>query len=310
MSTINFRLMKQLWMFLAVAEEEHFGRAAQRLGMSQPPLTEQIKILENSLKLKLFDRSRRGTKLSAAGKAIYPEVRKFADSMASLERVVYEIAQGQSGFLHIGAVSTAMLDIVPSMLDFIKQDFPETTPFVREIDSVEAAADLVSGKLDMAFIRWQGEVNEGIAIKPLVEDSLAVALPKEHPLSLCNTIAIADLADQPIITTSRSVSPAYFDLITSSCNTHGFSPRILHEVRSITAQIAYVSCGQGISIVPTSAKKLSPENVLVIPLDESIQITTVAVAWNTHNPNALVKAAVEWLTNHSSLSDSITVSLT
>ncbi|MDN3685102.1 LysR family transcriptional regulator [Vibrio sinaloensis] len=84
--------------FLAVAEEEHFGRAAKRLGMSQPPLTEQIKILESSLKLKLFDRSRRGTKLSAAGKAIYPEVRKFADYMASLERVVYEVAQGQSGF--------------------------------------------------------------------------------------------------------------------------------------------------------------------------------------------------------------------
>lgn len=157
MSTINFRLMKQLWMFLAVAEEEHFGRAAKRLGMSQPPLTEQIKVLENSLKIKLFERSRRGTKLTPAGKAIYPEVQKFVDHMASLEKVVFEVANGQSDFLHIGAVSTAMLDIVPSMLDFIKQDFPDATPFVKEIDSVEATGDLLSGKLDMAFIRWQGK---------------------------------------------------------------------------------------------------------------------------------------------------------
>lgn len=309
MSTINFRLMKQLWMFLAVAEEEHFGRAAKRLGMSQPPLTEQIKVLENSLKIKLFERSRRGTKLTPAGKAIYPEVQKFVDHMASLEKVVFEVANGQSDFLHIGAVSTAMLDIVPSMLDFIKQDFPDATPFVKEIDSVEATGDLLSGKLDMAFIRWQGEVNEGISIRPLVEDSLAVALPKEHPLAQKTKISVSELSNQALIATSRSISPAYFDLITSSCNAHGFSPRILHEVRSITAQIAYVSCGQGVSIVPFSASKLAPENVTLVPLEESIVLTTVAVAWNTHSPNTLVKAAVDWLASHSTLADSVNVSL-
>lgn len=310
MSTINFRLMKQLWMFLAVAEEEHFGKAAKRLSMSQPPLTEQIKVLENSLKLKLFERSRRGTKLSPAGKAIYPEVQRFANHMASLERVVYEVAKGQSSFLHVGAVSTAMLDIVPRMLDFMKSNFPESTAFVREIDSAEATVDLVSGKLDMAFIRWHGEVNEGISILPLVEDTLAVALPKEHQLAQQSDISISSLIDQALIATSRSVSPAYFDLITSSCNAHGFSPRILHEVRSITAQIAYVCCGQGLSVVPSSAAKLAPENVVVIPLNENISITTVAVAWDAKNHNALVEAAVNWLMLSSNSSDSLSVSLT
>ncbi|MCG7586043.1 LysR family transcriptional regulator [Photobacterium sp. OFAV2-7] len=296
MSTINFRLMKQLWMFLAVAEEEHFGKAAKRLGMSQPPLTEQIKILEHSLKLKLFERSRRGTKLSPVGKAIYPEVQRFADHMASLERVVNEVAKGQSSFLQVGAVSTAMLDIVPKMLSYIKQDFPDSTAFVREIDSAEATADLISGQLDMAFIRWHGEVNDGISILPLVKDTLAVALPKEHHLASKGKISLSSLIDQPLIATARSVSPAYFDLITSSCNAHGFSPRILHEVRSITAQIAYVGCGQGISIVPSSATKLAPENVVLIPLDSDVSIITVAVAWNTKSQNALVEAAVNWLT--------------
>ena len=161
----------------------------------------------------------------------------------------------------------------------------------------------------MAFIRWQGEVNKGISIRPLVEDSLAVALPKEHPLAHKTKISVSDLSNQALIATSRSISPAYFDLITSSCNVHGFSPRILHEVRSITAQIAYVSCGQGVSIVPFSASKLAPENVIFVPLEESIVLTTVAVAWNTHSPNTLVKAAVDWLASHSTLADSVNVSL-
>lgn len=93
MSKIDYRLIKQLYLFLAVAEEEHFGRAAARLGMSQPPLTEQIKILEQSLKLTLFERSRRGTALSPAGKAILPQVKRFVDHMASLEKMVKEVAQ-------------------------------------------------------------------------------------------------------------------------------------------------------------------------------------------------------------------------
>ncbi|CAG23508.1 hypothetical transcriptional regulator [Photobacterium profundum SS9] len=165
---------------------------------------------------------RRGTKLSPAGKAIYPEVQRFVNHMATLERVVYEVAKRQSGFLQIGAVSTAMLDIVPSMLNYMKKDFPDSTAFVREIDSVEATADLASGKLDMAFIRWHGEVNEGISIMPLVEELLAVALPKEHYLADQHTISLSSLIDLPLVATSRSISPAYFDLITSSCNAQGY----------------------------------------------------------------------------------------
>ena len=95
-NAIDFRLIRQLWMFLTVAEEQHFGRAAKRLNMSQPPLTEQIKVLEQSLKLQLFHRSRRGTQLSPAGAAILPAVRQFATQVERLERVVREVAAGQS----------------------------------------------------------------------------------------------------------------------------------------------------------------------------------------------------------------------
>lgn len=108
MAKIDFRRIRQLWMFLAVAEECHFGRAAKRLNMSQPPLTQQIKALEPSLGLTLFDRSRQGTKLSASGAAILPAVRKFAKQVAQLE---------QSGVLHVGAITSAMLETVPPILE-------------------------------------------------------------------------------------------------------------------------------------------------------------------------------------------------
>ncbi|MEC8485256.1 MAG: LysR family transcriptional regulator, partial [Pseudomonadota bacterium] len=117
MATINFRLIKQLWMFLAVAEELHFGRAANRLGMSQPPLTEQIKVLEQSLKVTLFERSRRGTRLTPAGEAILPAVKIFANQVEKLEEVVREVAKGQLGVLHIGAITSAMLETVPALIE-------------------------------------------------------------------------------------------------------------------------------------------------------------------------------------------------
>lgn len=173
--TIDFRLIRQLWMFLAVAEEQHFGRAAQRLNMSQPPLTEQIKVLEQSLKLQLFNRSRQGTQLSAAGAAILPAVRQFAGQVEQLERVVREVAAGQTGVLNVGAITSAMLETVPPILDALKRAHPHLSVFVKEIDSVDAVPQLEAGELDLAFVRVDGEVGGIIATLPLAEDRLAVA---------------------------------------------------------------------------------------------------------------------------------------
>ncbi len=183
MTNLDFRLIRQLWMFLAVAEEQHFGRAAARLGMSQPPLTEQIKVLENSLKLELFERSRRGTKLSPAGVALLPAVRTFAGQVEQFERVVREVAAGRSGVLQIGAITSAMLETVPPILTRLRERHPNATVFVREIDSAEAVPGLESGKIDIAFVRLEGEIGGGIDTMPLAQDRLAVALPVDHPLA-------------------------------------------------------------------------------------------------------------------------------
>jgi DNA-binding transcriptional LysR family regulator len=294
MTTIDFRLIRQLWMFLAVAEEKHFGRAAERLNMSQPPLTEQIKVLEQSLKLTLFERSRRGTQLSAAGAAILPAVRQFADQVERLERVVREVAAGQTGVLQVGAITSAMLETVPAVLDALKRDYPHLTVFIREIDSVEAIPALEAGELDIAFVRLDGDVGHGIATLPLAEDRLAVAVPRDHPLAALSRVRLRSLADESLVMSSRQVSPAYFDFLTATCRSHGFAPRVLHEVRSVTSQIAYVGCGQGVALVPSSMRKLTSGNVVIRPLKERVMVVTAALAWNSRRHHPMVDAAVAW----------------
>jgi DNA-binding transcriptional LysR family regulator len=295
MSTIDFRLIRQLWLFLAVAEEQHFGRAAQRLGMSQPPLTEQIKVLEQSLGLQLFDRSRRGTRLSPAGAAILPAVRRFAEQVGQLETVIREVSAGQSGVLRIGAITSAMLDTVPPLLDELRRSHPRLTIFVSEIDSVEAIPGLEAGELDLAFVRLEGEVGSGIATMPLAEDRLAVALPKQHPLAALPRIRLKSLESEQLVMSSRQVSPVYFDMLTAVCRSHGFAPRVLHEVRSVTSQVAYVGCGQGVALVPSSMRKLAPENVVIRPLKEKVMVVTAALAWSRNRHHPMVDAAVAWL---------------
>ncbi len=305
MGVIDFRLIRQLWMFLAVAEEQHFGRAAKRLGMSQPPLTEQIKVLEQSLKLQLFDRSRRGTKLSAAGAALLPAVRRFANQVEQLESVVREVAAGQSGVLHIGAITSAMLDTVPPLLSGLRETYPNLTMFVREIDSVEAIPGLEAGELDLAFVRLEGEVSSGIATMPLTEDRLAVAMPKDHPLAKLPRVRLKSLESEHLVMSSRQVSPVYFDMLVSVCRSHGFAPRVLHEVRSVSSQIAYVGCGQGLALVPAAMRKLAPENVVIRPLKERVMVVTAALAWNRNRYHPMVDVVVSRLKSRDKVHEKI-----
>ena len=285
---INFRLIRHLWLFLAVAEEQNFGRAAKRLGMSQPPLSEQIQVLEQALKVKLFDRSRRGAKLTPVGAAILPAVRKFAEQLERLELAVEEAVAGQSGVLTIGAISTAMFDVLPGLIEQLKNDYPHLTVSVREIDSVEAVPALETSDIDLAVARLDGDLGAAIKSLPLLEDRLVVAMAADHPLASRSRINLSSLANEPLVMFSRKVSPVYFDNLIATCKASGFSPRVLHEVRSVASQIAFVSYGQGIALVPASLKKLAPANVVFRPLSQKLNVVTTAVAWNTERANPLI----------------------
>ena len=292
---INFRLIRHLWLFLAVAEERNFGRAAKRLGMSQPPLTEQIQTLEQSLKVKLFERSRRGTKLTPEGAAILPAVKKFAEQLGRLELAVREAASGQRSVLTVGAITSAMVEVLPSLIEKMKATYPDVTISMREIDSVEAVPLLQSGDIDLAFARLEGDLGAGITSIPLREDRLAVALPQLHPYAKRSRIRLASLAGEDFVMFYRRVSPGYFDSLLTACRSAGFSPRIVHEVSSLASQIAFVGCGQGLALIPYAMKKFAPDTVVVRHLTEKISVVTTAVAWKTARENPLLKAAVATL---------------
>lgn len=293
---INFRLIRHLWLFLAVAEERNFGRAAKRLGMSQPPLTEQIQTLEQALKVKLFDRSRRGTTLTPAGAAILPAIKKFAGQLERLELAVREAAAGQRSVLTIGAITSAMVDVLPPLIKELKVSHPDVTVSIKEIDSVEAIPALAAGDIDLAFARLEGDLGPGIGSIPLREDQLAVALPREHRLATQSRIRLATLAAEDFVMFFRRVSPSYFDSLVAACHDAGFSPRIVHEVSSVASQVAFVGCGQGIALVPSSIRKLAPGSVVVRLLAENIRVATNTMAWNASRENPLVEAVVSAVT--------------
>lgn len=297
-STIDFRTIRQLWMFLAVAEEQHFGRAAARLNMSQPPLTEQIKQLESALDLQLFIRSRRGTTLSPSGSAILPAVKQFAEQIARLERVVREVAAGQSDVMHIGAITSAMFYTVPALLDDLRRRHPNRTLIVKQIGNAEAFPKLLAGEIDLAFLRPEGKAVRGISMETLTEERVEVAMPKDHPLARLPRVRVRSIADEPLVVSSRETSPAYFDTLMSLCRSHGFVPRIAHETTSVMSKMAYVNCGQGIALVSASDARLAPPNVVVRPLKERVMVDTAALAWRTDRHHPMVEATVDWIRKH------------
>lgn len=290
---INFRLIRHLWLFLAVAEDQNFSRAAKRLGMSQPPLTEQIQALEQSLRVQLFTRSRRGAQLTAAGAAILPAVRKFAEQLERLELAVHEAVAGQAGVLTIGAITSAMIDVLPPLIERFKQEHPLITVSVREIDSAEAIPALEAGDIDLAFARLEGNLGRHIQSVPLSEDQLAVAIPIDHSQAQSPVIELTTLADEALVMASRDVSPVYFDYLVGVCKASGFSPRVVHQVRSVASQVAFVSCGQGIALVPTTTGKLAPPNVLIRPVHPEVRVVTTAMAWHDEHNNPLVDAMID-----------------
>lgn len=290
---INFRLVKHLYLFAVVAEERHFRRAAERLGMSQPPLSEQIQALEASLRVKLFERSSRGVQLTAEGAAILPAAQRLIAHMEKLDVSVKEAIAGKGQVLTIGAITSAMTDPLPTIIADVKVALPDVKLAVTEVDSADAIEALESGTIDLALVRIEGDVGAAIRSRPLLRDRLAVAVPAWHPLAKRKAVRIRELADQDFVMFPRSVSPSFFDGIIAACHEHGFTPRLLHEARSLASQVAMVGCSQGIALVPSGLKSLASEAVSVKPLHEVIEVVTIALAWNASNADPTLGKVIE-----------------
>lgn len=276
---INVRLLRHLWAFLAVAEERHFGRAAERLGISQPPLSQQIQTLEASLGVRLFERSRRGASLTQEGLALLPAARRFAEQMGHLEAVVHTSKRGHSDVITIGATTSTFYKVLPTLLENMKTLMPDVTASFVEIHTFEAHNLLQTGVIDLAFARMTRDV-ETIKVIPIATDVLHVAMSSTDEFASRPTIDLADLADRNWIQVRRHLSPASFDRVIAACAEAGFSPRLLHEVGSEASQVAFVSCGLGVALLPITVTYSLAPNVVFRPLAQTIEVVTAAVAWD------------------------------
>jgi DNA-binding transcriptional LysR family regulator len=293
---VDFRFLRHLWSFLAIAEECHFGKAAKRLGISQPPLSQQIQILEHALGFKLFVRSRRGAELTPEGAAILPAVRRFAEQAGQMEAAVSEARLGRSEVIHVGAITSAIVDLLPAVFRVTRERHPHVTLTLAETDSSVAIDALLNGDIDVAFARFDHDVDP-IKVRRLANDRLVVALPASHPLAERRKVKLTSLAGDAMVLFPRRITPAYYDSIIAACRAAGFSPNIVQEVRTVPSQVAFVSCGMGVALVPGGLARLGAEGVVFRPLAEKVDVVTTAVAWNDQRASPrvhdLVKIAVE-----------------
>lgn len=289
---IDFRLLRHLWYFVAVAEERHFGKAARRLGISQPPLSQQIRILEQSLGVTLFERSRKGVFLTREGAAILNSAQGLLEHAQRLEHAVRDAGAGCMSALTIGSIGTGLFEILPTVMKRAKRQFPELSLSIVEMHSSNALAALQTREIDLAFAR----LDSGPAsarITPVLVEQMVVALPNEHPLARKTSIRLAELAHEDFVLFPRRVSASYFDTIVTACREAGFSPHVGHEASSIVAQMALVGCGVAVSLVPPSAQRFGADEIVFRPLKERISIATVAAVWNPEHCHPLVESIVK-----------------
>lgn len=290
--------LRQLRYFVTVAEEMHFGRAAQRLHMTQPPLSLAIRSLESTLGTALFRRNSRNVALTPAGVALLPEAQRILQQTAALPDLMRRAASGASGNLSLAFVSTADYSVLPSFL----REFRETYPAV-EIDLREATTDVQLEEL------LQGRIDVGLLIPPLPEkarleidylpvlsEPLILAAPKGLPALHGKTRAsLQALGDQPLIIFPRRIAPALHDAILACYHEAGLTPRIGQEAIQMQTIIGLVSAGMGIALVPQSVSNLKRPGVDYRPLTNKTPLVETGLAWRRDNTSPVLHAFLELL---------------
>lgn len=290
--------LRQLRYFVTVAEEMHFGRAAQRLHMTQPPLSLAIRSLENALGTALFRRNSRSVSLTPAGVALLPEAQRILQQTAALPDLLRRATSGASGTLSLAFVSTADYSVLPSFL----REFRETYPAV-EIDLREATTDVQLDEL------MQGRIDVGLLIPPLPEkarleidylpvlsEPLILAIPKGLPAVRGKTkAALESLSDQPLIIFPRRIAPALHDAILACYHEAGLTPRIGQEAIQMQTIIGLVSAGMGIALVPQSVSNLKRPGVEYRELTNRTPLVETGLAWRRDNASPVLHAFLELL---------------
>ena len=243
--------LRHLRYFVAVAEELHFGRAAKRLHMSQPPLSLQIRALEDELGTRLFERTNRRVVLTKAGSAFLEEAHAILESVAAASRRAAQVARGASGHLSIGFTGSAPFSTMPSLLARFCRAWPDVSLALEQMTTMAQLEALSAGRLDIGFAYpAPSELPpRGLVGRPADRQPLLVALSSGHRLATCGTVEIAALRDEPFILPPRRIGSGLYDKIQDLCFRAGFAPRVVMEAHEISTIMTLAAVGIGVSLV-------------------------------------------------------------
>jgi len=247
--------LRHLRYFVAVAEEGHVTRAAERLGMQQPPLSQQIKALEAELEVQLFRRKPRGVELTEAGASLLVDARRILGEVEGALARAQRTARGEQGRLAVGFTASAPFHpFVTRVIRDFRTAHPLVSMTLEESGTAELVADLRSERLDVAFVRSAVSKAEGLAVYNLCGEPLVAALPARHPLARRRggPLALAELSGEPFVLYRRAAAPGLHDAIVGACQAAGFTPRSEQEAPRITATLNLVAAGLGVTLVPQS----------------------------------------------------------
>jgi DNA-binding transcriptional LysR family regulator len=270
--------LRQLRYFVAVAEERHFGRAAARLHMAQPPLSHQIRALEIDLGVQLLRRTTRRVDLTEAGAAYLEQVRKILAEVEEAGHEARRVAAGSVGRLAVGCVGSATYSLLPALARGLSQELPRVDfAFRGEMLVPDQVRALRSGDIDIALLR-PPVADTSIAVQVLRRERLVVALPSDHPLAARRRITAKQLRDEPLIVHSSRRGSVMFDAVQHLCRAAGFEPTIRHEVDETSTLVTLVAGGLGAAIVPEPVTALQLVGVVYLPLADPDATTELAVA--------------------------------
>ena len=286
--------LRHIKYFLAVAEDLHFRKAAERLYISQPGLSRQIKQMEEILGVKLFNRSKKKVSLTEAGQYLKEEVQFILNHLEITKKQLKLIDEGNSGELRIGFLGSAMQQVIPELLLGLRDAYPSIKTSLEELSNQAQVNAIMKDKLDMGFVRL-ARVPKELELKPVFEDTFSVVVPEDYAIDQQSFKGMKTLQHEHFILFSQDYSPLYFDTVMSICEDAGFTPKVSHK--SVHAQTIFtlVENKLGIAIIPTSLQYGFDMKVKFIALNKIKQRAVLSLIWKKDNRNPVLKNGIDLL---------------
>ncbi|KJV24822.1 transcriptional regulator [Aquitalea magnusonii] len=286
--------LRQLRYFLAVSEELSFGRAARRLHISQPPLSRQIRQLEDQLGVELFQRNKAGVTLTQAGAAFLPEVRRTLAQAEKAIAVARATRDSNGGQFVVGYTTVFDRSTIPDVLDQLRPHFPHWRITSKGKHSISLVRDIKSGAMDAAFIGLHSDA-QGLTVETIVEESFVVALSSKHRLAQKRRLCFKDLDGEPIFWFERRLNPGFYDHCQAFFEKIGFKPSTIAEPADHHIMLGLISEGQGIALIPMSMRKVKYQGVAFREINEDREKLSIGigVAYSEHNQSPVLHTFLE-----------------